>query len=78
MNRPARDRAQADARRDRVLARHGYRVLRLPASLVLKHPLEAVARVRAALAKQEAEILKSDPSLDPDPEITRGRQWRPR
>jgi len=44
-----RARAAADARRDRVLARLGYRVLRLPAQLVLEQPLEAVARVRAAL-----------------------------
>ena len=45
-----RGRAKADARRDRVLARLGYRVLRLPAQLVLAQPLEAVAQVRAALA----------------------------
>jgi len=44
-----RGRTQADARRDRVLQRLGYRVLRLPAKLVLELPLEAVARVRAAL-----------------------------
>ena len=46
-------RASADARRDRVLARLGYRVLRLPAKLVLEQPLEAVAQVRAALASGE-------------------------
>ncbi len=46
-----RHRAHADARRDRVLARLGYRVLRLPANLVLKHPHEVLARVREALAK---------------------------
>jgi len=44
-----RERAVADARRDRVLARLGYRVLRLPAKLVLTQPLEAIARVRSAL-----------------------------
>ena len=38
-----------DARRDRVLARLGYRVLRLPAALVMRDLPEAVARVRAAL-----------------------------
>jgi len=43
-------RRAADARRDRVLARLGYRVLRLEADRVLKHPEEAVARIRAALA----------------------------
>jgi very-short-patch-repair endonuclease len=44
----ARRRA-ADARRDRVLRRLGYRVLRLEAQLVLTQPEEAVARIRAAL-----------------------------
>ena len=44
-----RDRTKADARRDRVIARLGYRVLRLPAKLVLAQPLEAVAQVREAL-----------------------------
>jgi very-short-patch-repair endonuclease len=39
----------ADARRDRVLARQGLRVLRLPASLVMRQPLVAVARIREAL-----------------------------
>jgi very-short-patch-repair endonuclease len=43
-------RRTADACRDRALARLGYRVLRLQADLVLKHPQEAVARIRAALA----------------------------
>jgi len=43
----ARRRA-ADARRDRALARMGYRVLRLPAELVEKQLGEALARVRAA------------------------------
>ena len=41
----------ADARRDRVLARFGYRVLRLDAELVMRNPADAVARVRAALAQ---------------------------
>ncbi len=40
---------QADARRDRELARLGYRVLRLPAELVQRQLTEALARVRAAL-----------------------------
>jgi len=44
-----RGRAAADARRDRVLARLGYRVLRLPAKLVLMQPREAAAQVRSAL-----------------------------
>ena len=39
----------ADARRDRVLARLGYRVLRLEAELVMRNLPEAVARVRAVL-----------------------------
>jgi very-short-patch-repair endonuclease len=44
-------RAAADARRDRVLQRFGYRVLRLPAVLVMRQPLVAAARVRKALAE---------------------------
>ena len=43
-------RRTADARRDRVLARLGYRVLRLDAELVLKRPDEAVARIRETLS----------------------------
>ena len=46
----ARRRA-ADARRDRVLARLGYRVLRLDAELVMHNLPEAVARIRAALGQ---------------------------
>jgi very-short-patch-repair endonuclease len=41
----------ADAHRDRALARLGYRVLRLEASLVMQQPLEALALVRRALAQ---------------------------
>ena len=44
-------RQAADARRDRVLARLGYRVLRLEAELVLTRPEEAVARIVAALTE---------------------------
>jgi very-short-patch-repair endonuclease len=44
-------RCAADARRDRALARLGFRVLRLEAALVIAQPLDAVARVRAALAR---------------------------
>ena len=44
-------RAGADARRDRDLARAGYRVLRLEAEVVLKQLPVALARVRAALAE---------------------------
>jgi very-short-patch-repair endonuclease len=42
-------RRASDARRDRVLRQAGYRVLRLPAALVLCELLEAVARIRAEL-----------------------------
>ncbi len=42
-------RRAADARRDRNLARLGYRVLRLPAELVRGNLAEAVERVRTAL-----------------------------
>jgi very-short-patch-repair endonuclease len=38
-----------DARRDRALAQAGYRVLRLPAEMVLRRLGEAVAAVRVAL-----------------------------
>ena len=41
-------RVTADARRDRALGRLGYRVLRLPAALVLRQPLVAVARIRSS------------------------------
>jgi len=44
----ARQRA-ADARRDRVLARLGYRVLHIEAALVHQALPEAVARIREAL-----------------------------
>lgn len=44
-------RRAADARRDRKLARLGYRVLRLDADLVTYHLAEAVARIAAALAE---------------------------
>ena len=40
----------ADARRDRKLARLGYRVLRLPAALVRSNVAAAVARIVAALS----------------------------
>ena len=42
-------RRTADARRDRVLGRLSYRVLRLPAELVRGNLAEAVARIVAAL-----------------------------
>ena len=42
-------RGVADARRERYLARLGYRVLRLDADLVLTRLAEAVDRVRRAL-----------------------------
>jgi very-short-patch-repair endonuclease len=44
--------SQRDARRDRALRRMGYRVLRLPADLVMAQSETAVARVREALAEQ--------------------------
>ena len=44
-------RVAADARRDRVLLRLGYRVLRLEAELVRCNLIAAVRRVRAALAQ---------------------------
>ncbi|HXK19423.1 MAG TPA: DUF559 domain-containing protein [Polyangiaceae bacterium] len=42
-------RRRADERRDRNLARLGYRVLRLPADLVMRQPAEAVRLVAEAL-----------------------------
>jgi very-short-patch-repair endonuclease len=42
-------RSQADARRDRVLQRLGYRVLRLEAKLVMQQPAVAAACIRAVL-----------------------------
>ncbi|MCB9608327.1 MAG: DUF559 domain-containing protein [Polyangiaceae bacterium] len=45
-----RTRATADARRDRWLARHGYRVLRVSNAQVLSSPQDVAARVREALA----------------------------
>jgi very-short-patch-repair endonuclease len=43
------ERARADARRDRALARRGYRVLRIPADVVQRALPEAVARITAAM-----------------------------
>jgi very-short-patch-repair endonuclease len=43
-------RGTADARRDRVLRRLGYQVLRLEAELVLRHPEQASALIRGALS----------------------------
>ena len=43
------ERHAADARRDRKLARLGYRVLRLEAALVATNVHECVARIQAAL-----------------------------
>ena len=42
-------RERADARRDEKLRRAGYRIVRVPAALVLQAPAEAVALVRRAL-----------------------------
>jgi len=44
------ERGRADARRDRDLARLGYRVLHLDAAMVQHRVADAVALVRAALA----------------------------
>jgi len=44
------ERRRSDARRDKRLERAGYRVLRLPAALVLTNLTQAVAMVRAALS----------------------------
>ena len=43
------ERQRADALRDRVLASHGYRVLRVSKELVVRRRGEAVARIVAAL-----------------------------
>jgi very-short-patch-repair endonuclease len=45
-------RRRSDARRDKRLERAGYRVLRLPAALVLNNLQQAVQLVRAALAER--------------------------
>jgi very-short-patch-repair endonuclease len=45
------ERAAADGSRDEALGRAGYRVLRLPASLVERRLGEAVALVRDALLR---------------------------
>jgi crossover junction endodeoxyribonuclease RuvC len=45
------ERRTADTRRDRVLARFGYRVLRLDAALVVQNFPAAVALIRDALAQ---------------------------
>ena len=44
-------RAVADVRRDRVLRRLGYRVLRLESRLVFQQPELVLARIRQALAE---------------------------
>jgi very-short-patch-repair endonuclease len=45
------ERTRADARRDAVLARAGYRVLRLDAALVVQDIEAVVSRVRWALTR---------------------------
>jgi very-short-patch-repair endonuclease len=45
-------RERADARRDEKVRRAGYRVVRVPAELVLRTPAEAVALVRRALTPE--------------------------
>jgi len=46
------NRAAADARKDRHLRRAGYRVLRIPAELVMRDIAAAVELVRAALSSK--------------------------
>jgi len=46
-----KQRASADARKDRVLRRLGYRVLRIQAKLVFQQPELVLARIRQALAE---------------------------
>ena len=46
-----KSRSRADARRDRVIRRLGYRVLRLEAQLVMQQPELAMAHIRAALQR---------------------------
>ena len=46
-------RAVADARKDKHLMRAGYRVLRIPAELVMRDIAAAVALVRAALVSTQ-------------------------
>ncbi len=45
------DRERADARRDRVFGRTGYRVVRVTAELVLTRTAEAVGVIRKAVAE---------------------------
>jgi very-short-patch-repair endonuclease len=44
-------RLRADDRRDRVLARLGFRVLRLPVEIVMRNMPEALARIRVSLGQ---------------------------
>jgi very-short-patch-repair endonuclease len=46
-------RAAADARKDRHIRRAGYRLLRIPAELVMRDIAAAVALVRAALVSTQ-------------------------
>ena len=45
------ERLEADARRDRALARAGYTVLRLDAELVMRDAVAAIAQIRARIAE---------------------------
>jgi very-short-patch-repair endonuclease len=45
-------RQRQDARRDHALGRLGYRVLRLPATLVMQELRQALARIEAALGRR--------------------------
>lgn len=51
-----RGRTEADARRDRALARAGYRVLRLEAELVMRDGEAALVRIREIIATLRSEV----------------------
>jgi guanylate kinase len=53
-------RKSADARRDRELHRAGYRVLRLPATLVVERLAAALERVRAVSCRSQARAADSN------------------
>jgi crossover junction endodeoxyribonuclease RuvC len=46
------ERARADARRDRALARAGYHVVRIEAELIMRDEEAALALVRAAISER--------------------------
>ena len=68
-------RAGADARRDRKLARMGYRVLRLDADLVRRDVHAAVEQIRLALRR--ARSSGRAPGLDDESEVRRTERVEP-